>query len=359
MRSLIRIAMTAIVLQAPAACAYLTDVGTSPDASVEVDPTPIRTIHYYAVGGEEHDPPSEVTTKSREEIDCLHTSPRQCWVSEAIRATIHNTGSSTVVYHPACDRPLERNGLGDWHKMGSPACLSIAVPPVEIGPGTSYPSGDEPTGNIGVSRMPPAQYRVRFSLIDEQGELLLDDMRTSAPFDFEPLPDYEPWVCPTETRVDKAKEIAERELENAMRGDSERGAESVILRLENEVPGVGGLYYDPDENRWVISVKDEARRAAAAAALRGYLDGDAAATPNSDHPVHVTRADFAFSELVGWSEVLVGYLGSIPGWYSIDADEKLNRVSVGLAHELDRADIECLVRGIGMPEEMLHVEVRG
>lgn len=331
------------------ACAVLTDVDGPAGARVEVDPTIIQTIHYHAVDGQPHEPPSEVTTKPRDEIDCLHTNPRGCALSETIVATIHNTGSRTLqLLVPYCGGPLEIYGKGAWHPTRSSACILIAVPPIEIAPGETYRTGTDRWTAISVARLPTGTYRVRLPLHDGREDWLPDPMRTSPPFDFEPPEDFEPFVCPTESMVDLARRYAREELEKAADGSSERGFESTILRLESQIPGIGGIYFDPEAGRSVVWITDESRSDDAAAAVRELLG----------HPVQVKIGDYAFSALVGWSRVLLRYLGGIPGWHGLDADEGLNRVTIGIANELATAKVECLVSGLGMPVGMAYLEVR-
>ena len=62
------------------------------------------------------------------------------------------------------------------------------------------------------------------------------------------------------SRVALAEQVARTEIAAASRGDDSRGIESVILRMEGEVPGIGGLFYDTSTSRMVVYVQEDSQR---------------------------------------------------------------------------------------------------
>jgi hypothetical protein len=312
-------------------CVLLTDLEGYADARVEVDPTVIRTIHYWEIEGD-----GEVTTRSIDEIECLVTLPSGCWIRETVRATIHNTGSRMLRWLD-CDSPLQRHGLGEWHRARfSPICLRPEAR--EIPPGRRHDI------HVVVDRMPAGEYRVAPALTDFQGTLPIS-ARTSAPFHLEPLPDFQPFVCPTTDEAERAARLASEALEKARRG--EPGIDRLNLDWENEFPGFGGIFYGNGFlNVWLEDMSQAdvvAERVQEAFGRRP----------------RVRKGNFSFSELVGWRQVLGSHLGRVPGGGSTHPDVTLNRVRIDLASELDRADVECAVEGIGMPAGMADVVAPG
>lgn len=97
----------------------------------------------------------------------------------------------------------------------------------------------------------------------------------------------------------------------------------------------------------------EESAASAAAAVRS-LALDLATVHGSDFidasSVEVLPGDFAFSELVAWNRILRPRLLQIPGFISIDADERLNRVVVEVEAPEDFAAVLKAVEDVGAPD---------
>lgn len=64
---------------------------------------------------------------------------------------------------------------------------------------------------------------------------------------------------PAPSRALLAEQVGQAELAAAVQGDNRRGIESLILRMENDVPGIGGMYYDTATARMVVYVKDQSQ----------------------------------------------------------------------------------------------------
>jgi len=308
------------------------------DAHVEVDPRVIRTIDYYASGPNLPVRPSEVTLERLDEIECLHTNTRGCWVRETIEATIENRGTRTL-HLSWCNQPLQRYGLGDWHWVTRHPCSGGSVP-------LSIPPGERRVSPVSVQGAPAGEYRLRFSFLEGESELPAD-RSTSAPFHLEPLPDVRTFVCPTDSRAELAARIAREALEAAAEGRPTPDVRELLV-LENRFPGFGGLFLA--NGVLTVWLTDLSQSEAISTELRAAWGR----TPL------IKKGDYSFSELVGW-KVAISRSGGFPilGVGSLDADEERNRVSIGISNELIRADVACFVRGIGMPEGMANIHLGG
>jgi hypothetical protein len=166
---------------------------------------------------------------------------------------------------------------------------------------------------------------------------------------------------PALSREALAEQAGQEELAAAVQGDNWRGIESVILKMENDVPGIGGMYYDTATSRMVIYVKDQSQGAQASGLVRTYLSQARVTQPEaelaSNAPVDVRIGQYAFSQLVGWSEILTRDLLKIPNWLSIDADERLNRVSITIADETARQTVNAAVAANGVPVAAVQIAV--
>ncbi len=162
-------------------------------------------------------------------------------------------------------------------------------------------------------------------------------------------------------RADKialAQRTSLSELEAAVKGRKDRGVEDDILRLEAAAPGIGGVYIDAS-GRVNVYMRDKTNRGIAIAALRALglkMNGalpEAARFAAGD--VVVQTGEFSFSELLGWSQVLLADAVNVPGFVSIDADESSNRVVVTLSDTTQRGEITRLAASAGVPPTAVEV----
>jgi hypothetical protein len=151
----------------------------------------------------------------------------------------------------------------------------------------------------------------------------------------------------------RASQVANTQLEAARRGDRSRDFESEILRLESENPGVGGVYYDAELDRIVVVTTQGADDERAVAATRAFFLGKtillAGGRSLRSPGVVFQRGNFAFSRLVGWSSVLLPDLLAVRGFVSVDADERLNRVRIGVLDATSQEAAESVVAESGVP----------
>lgn len=168
-------------------------------------------------------------------------------------------------------------------------------------------------------------------------------------------------AAPAKSRAALARQAGRAEAAAALQGDNLRGIESQILRMENDVPGLGGMFYDTEAGRMVVYVNDRGQGERASAAVRAYLARTRAAQPEAERaygsPVEVRVGEYAFSDLVGWSRILPRDLLEVEGWLAIDADERMNRVRITIEDESARRPVEAAVAANGVPAGAVHVEV--
>lgn len=135
---------------------------------------------------------------------------------------------------------------------------------------------------------------------------------------------------------------ARSELVAASQGRDERGFEDEILRFENAVPGVGGIFVDVDGSA-VVWISDTTRREAVAVYGRKLATNPRIVGPLkrelSYGRVRLKRADFSFSELVAASHDAARLTRGL-GVVSIDADESLNRVRIVVSSSVSISKIQ-------------------
>ncbi len=175
----------------------------------------------------------------------------------------------------------------------------------------------------------------------------------------EPAPTTSPSTAP-EIKQISVRSLATAELQHALTGNSTRGWESEILRLEANSTGIGGVFFDPLSQSLVVltTAMDDSAQARQAVsnliASRGLLtDSDQLRAPS----ISVRQADYPFSHLVAWQRSLLDILSGVDGWLSIDADERSNRVRIGVASAAARATVEGLAAGAGVPQEAISVHI--
>ena len=155
-----------------------------------------------------------------------------------------------------------------------------------------------------------------------------------------------------------AQRASRSELDAAMNGRNARGIEDDILRLEAAAPGIGGVFVDPS-GRVNVYTRSSTNPALAIGALRALGQRMNSALPEAARlvagDVVMRRGDFAFSELLGWSQVLLADAVNVPGFVSIDADESSNRVVVTLSDTAQRSEIWRIAAAAGIPTAAVQV----
>lgn len=119
-------------------------------------------------------------------------------------------------------------------------------------------------------------------------------------------------------------------------GFQDLGESQLMLDLAQEIPGFGGLYYEPGGERLVITMTEATRAGfpAARQAVIRHLAADVAGASRADIPRmdFVERVvGFSFIELARYRARLRPALFGIPEVVSLAVDEEFNRISIGPA----------------------------
>ena len=157
-----------------------------------------------------------------------------------------------------------------------------------------------------------------------------------------------------------ARTIPQYQLTAALEGRFERGTEDDILRVENFLPGLGGIYVD--KGSLVVYVPPEMSRQDALGKLALgstllNLDPAMRQQMTSGQKIILRPAKFPFSQLVAWVEGGVGGVLSIPGVTGIDANETTNRVTIFVLDESAGFAALATARAAGLPKDAIETRV--
>lgn len=156
---------------------------------------------------------------------------------------------------------------------------------------------------------------------------------------------------------------ARAQIEQALGGRTSRGFEDEILRMEAQIPGLGGVYRDPASGKMVVFLKNVDQQQTALAALRSMRESINVRRGIRDNlgvsgATIVRQGDYSFSELVSWQVLIVSRIRS-HGYLEVGADEMQNRVRIVMEPEAPDADaILRSVFALGVPPEAVVVKRR-
>lgn len=163
------------------------------------------------------------------------------------------------------------------------------------------------------------------------------------------------------TPLRPAEQLALTLRQEALDGDQRRAFESDILALDAQVSGIGGVYYDPEVDEVVVSVTNASSVDLARTATENLLNRkNVSASYERGRPggqVRVITAEFRFSTLVAWAELLLPDLLNVEGWTELDADERRNRIAIGVTDESAEGAILDILASHEIPAEAVHFEV--
>lgn len=148
----------------------------------------------------------------------------------------------------------------------------------------------------------------------------------------------------------------------AVRGRRSRGVEDEILRLEAQIPGLGGLYFNGATGKATIYLIDLGTRASALATMHAAaptlnLTRRMRSLLSTDSGTDVLQGQFAFSDLVAWQQAIVAHARAT-GLTTVDADEARNRVTVGVPNSDARDAVTNLLGTLGIPAAAVIFEDR-
>ncbi len=131
--------------------------------------------------------------------------------------------------------------------------------------------------------------------------------------------------------------------------------DDALARLNEEVPGFGGLFLDETGRLTVYLVGGEEELPLVRARLLPKLvrGGERVA---GDIPVHVLPARYRFAELKKWNDRLMGPVLSLPGTILTDVDEASNRLRIGVENGEAAKQVEAELARLGVPSEAVIIE---
>ena len=147
--------------------------------------------------------------------------------------------------------------------------------------------------------------------------------------------------------------------------DAVQGVDKVLLELDGAVPGFGGLFYDESGalnvyvQRGQLSTLSEGALKETfaeylARPVRDSLDAQSLSEGDAQRDLEVLTGDYTFRDLLEW-RTQVDALG-VEGVVLTDADERLNRVRVGVRDAAARADLEARLAEQNVPSDAVVVE---
>lgn len=149
-------------------------------------------------------------------------------------------------------------------------------------------------------------------------------------------------------------------IEAAVQGRSARAFEDEILRLESELPEVGGAYWAENASVFVVHLTDQS----AEPRLRGVLARQAVTwrVPPEMRQIALTNlrviaGRYAFSSLVAWQQTLIADPAARGLWYGLDADEQTNRLRVYVATTAAVEQVSAAGSRLGIPLEAMLIRV--
>lgn len=134
-----------------------------------------------------------------------------------------------------------------------------------------------------------------------------------------------------------------------------RGVEDVFLDVDSRTGAFGGWYLDESDDRLVVLTTDPSRSSAIAEEVRGEMSrvtDPSWAIPRLEFKI----ARYRFSELVAFQEIAAKALLGLGLVHMSDADEKLNRVRLGIADTTRNEEVRNLLERAGAPADafLLH-----
>ena len=153
-------------------------------------------------------------------------------------------------------------------------------------------------------------------------------------------------------RLDAARLTPGFQLNAAANGRFERGTEDDVLRLENFLPGLGGIYID-GSSIVVYAPPGMERREILAKIAQGAttlnLDASTYHQMVRGDNIVVRPARYAFSQLVSWVEAGAGGVMRTPGVNGIDANEATNRITLFIKDSSVITRALAVAKAAGLP----------
>lgn len=168
----------------------------------------------------------------------------------------------------------------------------------------------------------------------------------------------DPTTGPIEANI---KRTAALQIAAAVGGRNERGIEDDILRMEAEVPGLGGVF--KENGKIIVLVPQTAVSATVMAGLArasSLLTVDPITRGNiaRGERIELRPATYSFSQLIVWEELVGGAMNRSGHISFTDADERTNRVSIGITSDQYRGEVVAAAQKTGVPVDAIDIQVR-
>jgi len=129
--------------------------------------------------------------------------------------------------------------------------------------------------------------------------------------------------------------------------------DDLLVRVEEQAPGFGGMFIDPD-GRLVVYLLDPSQLAAARSAIEAVFGADGVPEAGA----RALQDQYVVSQLKRWKELATPLL-ELPGVTAVDLDEASNRVAIGVEDDSRRRAVEQALPGLAIPRETVVIEVTG
>ncbi len=141
-------------------------------------------------------------------------------------------------------------------------------------------------------------------------------------------------------------------------GFADLGESQLLVDLAREIPGFGGMYYEPGGDQLVIAMTEAnlAGFPAARQAVLNHLAADVSGASMADIPPmdFVERVvEFSFIEMARYRARLRPALFGIPEVVSLGVDEEFNRISIGLEDLSAKTAVLDAAVELAVPDEIL------
>jgi hypothetical protein len=127
--------------------------------------------------------------------------------------------------------------------------------------------------------------------------------------------------------------------------------DDLLVRVERQVPGFGGMFVDR-EGRLAVYLLDKSQLAGARAAIEAVFGAESVPAAG----VRALQGQYAVSQLKAWSET-AGAILELPGVTAVDLDEARNRVAIGVEHRSRTRAVERALSAIAIPRQAVTIHV--
>ncbi len=173
------------------------------------------------------------------------------------------------------------------------------------------------------------------------------------------VPPTEPTIDPGTFDVSKIDFTPIFGSPTASSASVERGLDAAFARLAREIPGFGGMFYDEAGNLNVYMTGPQRREFATDAVLEGRLSSRLQAAGfdvTAGRGILIREGRYDFAQLHEWHQRLLPLFHLVPGVIFTDADERANRLRIGVEEGVSAAAVEQAISSLGIPTEAVILE---